>query len=208
MYGPSSDNLCLLQKGWALHHWLHPALMSPLLNAWAQQEGLALSSCPHDPACQCSRKIKCISLPCKPDNHRAFLEAFPSRTSFTIRGKKDRCSPHLATKSWLLTMSLMQQTVSRHALHTLVSKTVTSMHVTKKNCHCWKRATFPTYIWPSHRDRTFHVRGNVATHKGQGKVKSTWHMSRTASDLNSFQTISMEQALHNLAKSMVFSSKR
>lgn len=48
--------------------------------------GLVPSSCPHDPAHQCSKKIECISLPWKPDNYRAFLEAFTSQSSFTVRG--------------------------------------------------------------------------------------------------------------------------
>lgn len=53
------------------------------------------------------------------------------------------------------------------------------------------------HLAQSQRHQTFHVPGNVACHKGQGKIKSMWCMSRTVSDPNSFQTISMEHALHN-----------
>lgn len=75
---------------WALHHLLHVALLPSFLPVLLRQLGFVPSSHPRNPAWQCRRKIKCVSLPCKPDNYRAFLEVFPPQR------RKDRCYQEMA----------------------------------------------------------------------------------------------------------------
>lgn len=130
-------------------HRMSPTLLAPwgpnafLSRCPTEATGFVPSSYPCDPACQHCRKIKCVSLPCKPDNCWAFLEAISSQR------RKDRCYQEVAAHS--VSDARHFQYMRCIYMYSDFSKG----H--QKICHCWKRAAFPTCLAQSHRDQTLHV---------------------------------------------------